>query len=258
MYENITPVVFAYNEEANIGRCLDRLQWARRVVVIDSLSDDETINICNKFANAVVIKRKWDSYWDQRNYADTEVVTTDWVLALDADYILTDEFIEELSTLRPDDTISGYTCYFNFLLKGKKLRCSIYPPLTRLYRRDRSNYVQDGHKEVLQLKGAVSRMRSRISHDDRKPLLRWIQSQLYYTPQEAKKILEMNRSKWELKYILRSWIPISPVAVAFYILIIRGGIFDGIGGLYYCLQRVIAESLICLHYLDISWSKQTK
>ena len=258
MHKNVTPVVLTYNEEANIGRCLDQLRWANHVVVIDSYSDDRTVTICNSFPNVSVVKRKYDNYWSQRNYADKETVNTDWILALDADYILSDEFIEELATLGPDDQNAGYRCHFNFLLKGKKLRCSVYPPLIRLYRRDSSNYVQEGHKEVLQLNGKVSDLKARISHDDRKPLMRWIQSQVYYTPMEAGKLLQMNRLRWKVRYVLRTWIPVSPIAIAFHILFVKGGIFDGVGGLYYCLQRVIAESMICLHYLDMTWPNRKK
>ena len=45
MIEDITPIVITYNEEANIARTLDRLTWARRIVVIDSGSTDETSEI---------------------------------------------------------------------------------------------------------------------------------------------------------------------------------------------------------------------
>ena len=52
MLDRITPLVLTYNEEANIGRLLESLAWAKRVVVIDSESTDGTRKIVSQFANA--------------------------------------------------------------------------------------------------------------------------------------------------------------------------------------------------------------
>src|SRR4051812_35578507 len=45
MLDRITPLLLTYNEEANIARTLQRLEWARDVVVVDSLSQDRTARI---------------------------------------------------------------------------------------------------------------------------------------------------------------------------------------------------------------------
>ena len=70
----ITPLVLTFNEAANIDRTLAGLAWARRVVVLDSGSDDETADLVRQHANAVLIERRFDSHaaqWsDQRVLCD--------------------------------------------------------------------------------------------------------------------------------------------------------------------------------------------
>ena len=92
MIEDITPIVITYNEEANIARTLDRLTWARRILVIDSGSSDGTLDIIRSYPRAEVIHRPFDEFASQCNFGIAQVTTT-WVLSLDADYELSDELI---------------------------------------------------------------------------------------------------------------------------------------------------------------------
>ena len=57
MIEDITPIIITYNEEANIARTLDRLIWARRILVIDSGSTDGTLDIIRSYPRAEVVHR---------------------------------------------------------------------------------------------------------------------------------------------------------------------------------------------------------
>jgi hypothetical protein len=65
MLNEITPLILTYNEAANIGRTLERLAWAREIVVVDSFSDDETVEIASSFANVRVIQRVFDCHRSQ-------------------------------------------------------------------------------------------------------------------------------------------------------------------------------------------------
>src|SRR5437764_327934 len=78
-----------YNEAPNIGRTLGRLHWAKRIVVVDSMSTDETCQIAKKQAGVAVLQRPFDNHASQWNYGLAQV-TTEWVLSLDADYQRTD------------------------------------------------------------------------------------------------------------------------------------------------------------------------
>src|SRR5436853_1091677 len=97
MLDSITPLILTFNEAPNIGRTLERLRWARDIVVVDSFSDDETLEIVSSFSQARVFQRPFDNFAAQWNFALKETgIATEWVLGLDADFVLTQESIEEL------------------------------------------------------------------------------------------------------------------------------------------------------------------
>src|SRR4030081_1172328 len=156
MLDSITPLILTYNEAPNIGRTLEQLRWARDIVVVDSFSDDETVEIANSFPRVRVFQRKFDNHGTQWNFALNETgIVTEWVLALDADYVLTPEFVDELKMLKPLAKTKGYQARFTYCIAGRRLRTAMYPPVTVLYRKAGAAYSQDGHTHRLLLTGGV-------------------------------------------------------------------------------------------------------
>ena len=103
MLNRITPVILTYNEQDNIGRTLAALAWATDVVVVDSFSTDRTAEIVAGFPRVRLLRRAFDSHAQQWNFAIAETaVATDWILALDADYVVPETFAAELAKLDPD------------------------------------------------------------------------------------------------------------------------------------------------------------
>ena len=134
MLHEITPMILTFNEEANIGRTLAKLTWAKRILVIDSGSTDRTLEIIGQYPQAVVIRRDFDSAAAQCNFGLTHI-DSEWVLSLDADYVLSDGLISEIGSLRPTDNIRGFWARFVYRIFGHALRASVYPPRAVLYRR---------------------------------------------------------------------------------------------------------------------------
>jgi glycosyltransferase involved in cell wall biosynthesis len=254
MLDQIVPVILTYEESANIGRCLDRLTWAREILIVDSYSMDNTLSICANYSNVRVVQRRFDSHANQWNFALAETPKiAPWILAMDADYMVTEEFLGELTTLTPNEDISGYRCRFQYAIFGRVLRSGIYPAVTALFRRERAHYVQDGHTQRVVVAGQLGSLTAPILHDDRKSLDRWIMSQRHYAGLEARKRSANAEAGHRLgvREWLRTRTPLSPLAVAAYCLILRGGIFEGRAGCYYALQRMSAEALICAAMLDV-------
>src|ERR671912_271723 len=102
MLDQITPLVLTYNEAPNIARTLSALSWARDIVVVDSFSDDETVKIASSVPRVRVFQRAFDCHRNQWEFGLKETgITTPWVLALDADYVISDKLGAELKTLQP-------------------------------------------------------------------------------------------------------------------------------------------------------------
>ena len=168
-----TPVILTFNEAPNIARTLAALSWAPDIVVVDSLSDDGTVEIAKATPNVRVFSRAFDSHASQWNFAISETgITSDWILALDADYVVTDALVDELRKLIPPSSVAGYYTPFDYCILGKPLRGSVYPPVITLFRRGQGQYRQDGHTQRLHLEGAAARLAGAIRHDDRKSLSR--------------------------------------------------------------------------------------
>ncbi|MFM7368397.1 MAG: glycosyltransferase, partial [Sphaerospermopsis kisseleviana] len=68
MLEQITPLILTYNEAPNIDRTLEKLTWAQTIIVIDSYSTDQTLEILSNYPQVTVVKRKFDSFASQCNY----------------------------------------------------------------------------------------------------------------------------------------------------------------------------------------------
>lgn len=251
MLDQITPLILTYNEAPNIGRTLEALKWARDIVVVDSFSDDETVEIASSFPQVRVVQRAFDSHRNQWEFGLRETnIETPWVLTLDADYVVTNEAVAELEGIEPDSDVAGYTAKFAYCIHGKKLHSGIYPSVTVLYRREAASYVQDGHTQRVVVEGTVRELRSVLLHDDRKPLRRWLDSQARYAELEGQKLLTAEREALNLRDRLRLCLVVVPAMMPFYCLIARGGVFDGWPGFYYAFQRTLAELMLSLYLID--------
>lgn len=251
MLDRVTPVILTLNEAANIGRTLDRLRWAKDVVVVDSLSTDDTRAIAARFPNVRWFERKFDSLGNQWLFAINETgIKTDWILRLGADYWLPQPFIDELAALAPPFAVAGYRTRFVYCIYGEPLRGSLYPPDVHLFDRTRSRIYQDGHAEAVEVHGEVGDMRSPIHHDDRKPLERFFLSQVRYLKEEADKLSHAPRRSLSLADRLRRHRFFAPFAVLAYCLFRHGLILDGRRGIFYSLQRTLAELMLSLYLID--------
>jgi glycosyltransferase involved in cell wall biosynthesis len=258
MLDRITPLILTYNEAANIVRVLEKLVWAREVVVLDSGSNDATCEIAGRFQNVRIVTRPFDSHALQWNYGLRETgIESEWVMALDADYVLSDALLEEIRVLEPEREVQGYRTRFLYCLFGRPLSGSLYPSAVTLYRRECARYVQDGHTQRLVLAGPIGELQGAIYHDDRKPLSRWLVSQERYAQLECDWLLHRRWSELSWQDRIRKLIVVAPILVPLYCLTAGRGVFDGWRGLFYALQRGIAETVLSLKLLEAICSKDT-
>lgn len=245
--DQITPLILAFNEAPNIGRVLERLQWAKQILVIDSFSTDETLGIISEFPNTTVLQRQFDHPTEQDNFG-LQNVKTRWTLSLDSDYLCPENLPEELVKL--DENCGGYAASFRYCVFGRPLRGTLYPVRVVLYQTALAKYLHDGHTQRVSVNGEIRKLTSVIDHDDRKPFQRWLKSQATYASREADKILSAAPGTLKWKDRLRTRLVFAPFLTVFYCLFFKLLILDGLTGLYYTLQRVYAELLLSLELLD--------
>ncbi len=242
-------MIITFDEAPNIERVLDKLNWAPRIVVIDSGSTDGTLKLLEAYKKVDVKFHPFTDFASQCNFGLTQVATP-WVLSLDADYELSAELVKEISELQPGDEIAGYRARIIYRMFGRALRGSLYPARAVLYQKSKATYHNEGHGHRVVISGRVQALRGSIYHDDRKPLARWMLAQQRYAREEADYLLTTapDRLSKTDKVRLIGW-P-APILVLFYTLFGKGCILDGWSGWYYALQRLMSEVLVALELAD--------
>ena len=236
------------NEAPNIQRTLAALSWASDIVVVDSGSTDGTLQILASHKKVRVFHRKFDTHSHQWHFAITETgIASEWILRLDADYEVTPELIAEITALPTDGPYSAYEIKFGYAVFGYMLRGSLYPANAILFRRGRVTVFDKGHTEGWSVDGPVFKLKSTITHNDWKPAHHWVESQARYMFRELP-YLHANRGG--LKSWLRRQPPLMPIAVFLYCLFGKGLVLDGRAGLFYALQRLLAETALSLMVIE--------
>jgi glycosyltransferase involved in cell wall biosynthesis len=142
----LTAVVLTFNEEARVGRCIRSLAQLERVVVLDSFSQDETRaqvlaawkDLGRESSELCFVERAWQGFTEARSFSQS-LVTSDWVLWIDADEWLEADLQQSLTNFdfsRQDCDVFKMARQSYFL--GSKIRYGGWYPdrKARLARRD--------------------------------------------------------------------------------------------------------------------------
>lgn len=123
----LSVVIITYNEEKNIGRCLDSIQEvADEIVVVDSYSTDHTQEICLE-KNVTFVQHAFEGHIEQKNYA-MSLATYPHVLSLDADEALDKSLKKAIKEVKDNWQADGYTMNRLTNYCGKWIHyCGWYP-----------------------------------------------------------------------------------------------------------------------------------
>jgi glycosyltransferase involved in cell wall biosynthesis len=164
---SISAIIIAKNEEPVIGRCLESLQWADEIVLLDSGSTDRTVQIARALNARTVITTDWPGPGPQRNRA-IDHATSDWILALDADEWVTPELGEEIRTViaTPGDHV-GYRIPRLSSYCGRRMRHSGWWPdyVSRLFRRGRARFGGGIVHDHLIPDGPMGKLKNPLMHE---------------------------------------------------------------------------------------------
>jgi glycosyltransferase involved in cell wall biosynthesis len=162
----LSVVIITFNEEDQIGRCIDSVQGlADEVVVLDSFSTDQTEAICRQ-KGAIFHQHKFDGYIEQKNRA-LSLASFDFVLSLDADESLSDELRKSIASIKDHPSAEGYSMNRLTNYCGKWIRhCGWYPDVKlRLIDRRKANWQGiNPHDELLLREGTKHHLQGDILH----------------------------------------------------------------------------------------------
>ncbi|MCL4318874.1 MAG: glycosyltransferase family 2 protein, partial [Firmicutes bacterium] len=150
-WDNIQVVILTLNESKNIRLCLDSLPLHASVLIIDSGSSDDTIEIAQSFNNKLNIDIRtndFKNYACQRNYA-LDYITKPYVLMIDADEIISSQLIDEI-----EQSLQKYTELVAMAFPRKNYLGNALIPTgkdyqTRLFRKGLFKYAGSIHETLV-------------------------------------------------------------------------------------------------------------
>ena len=244
------------NEAANLPRCLASVAWADQVFVVDSQSDDGSIDIATA-AGAEVVQFHFNGVWPKKkNWAlENLPFRHEWVLILDADEVMPVDSGEEIAKLLAQDS-SGFWINRRFMFMGGWLKHAYYPNWNlRLFRHKLGRYEQlvkgptksgdnEVHEHVL-VQGKTDRMHVEMDHYAFPSIEVFVEKHNRYSNWEATLEVEqglksagrkIQSSAVNLRRTLKRLsrrLPFRPTLRFLYVYLIQRGFLDGSRGYYF-------------------------
>lgn len=226
----LSVVLITLNEESGLRACLNSLPELSEIIILDSGSQDQTLEIAKAF-NARIYSRPFDDFASQKNAA-IEKASGHWILSLDADEILSESLAEKIKEISESDEVSecGFTIERRLVFLGRRMRFgkSRDFPL-RFFKRGTGSFKHKIH-EILQVDGKIGRLKGMMDHYSYRDLSDYFSRFNRYTSQVAlNHYRQGKRGSKGLFFLLRPFIEF----LNRYIL--RLGFLDGYPGYCYAL-----------------------
>ena len=227
--KQLSVTIITLNEERRIGKCIKSVSFADEIIVVDSGSQDRTVEIAEQ-AGARVIHQDWLGYGRQKQFA-VEQAINDWVLCLDADEWLSPELSQSIQSVLEHPEFSAYQFPRRNRFMGRWLRYGEgYPDWSlRLFDRNHAHWSEDEVHEKVVPDGDVGRISGDLMHESEETMQQYLEKQDCYTT------LQVQTRPSQVKITGHIRMVISPVIrfVKFYF--IKLGVLDGIPGLLHIL-----------------------
>jgi glycosyltransferase involved in cell wall biosynthesis len=180
----VAVVMIALNEEHNMEEvCQNLAGWAQEVFLVDSYSQDDTVDIALR--NGVhVVQRRFRGFGDQWNFALKELpIRAPWTMKLDPDERLSPELKDAISRLIQEDQCDGIAVVRRWWFMGKPL--SICDTVLRLWRTGTCRFGEVLVNEYPKVAGRIRMAEGFLEHLDSPDLEHWINKQNHYSTMEA-------------------------------------------------------------------------
>ena len=161
----VSVYMITYNNEETIERALKSVTWANEIVIVDSFSNDRTVEIGRKFTNKLY-QRKWPGHRDQYQYA-ADLTSHEWNMFIDADEEVSPELSKEIREVlsQKASDVDGFFVYRRTFYLGRWIRYGGWYPdgEIRLYRRDKGKWEGGLHARVV-VNGRVQPLKNLYYH----------------------------------------------------------------------------------------------
>ncbi|MGB5388347.1 MAG: glycosyltransferase family 2 protein [Eudoraea sp.] len=229
--EKISALIITYNEIGYIEKCIQSIDFADEIIVVDSFSTDGTFEYLVNLKNVKVIQHPFDNFTVQKSFA-LKQASNDWVLFLDADEVVTENLKSEiLNTINSKPQHSAYWFYRKFMFQNKSLLFSGWQT-DKNYRLFRKNKVKFSEEklvhETLDVNGSSGILNEKLIHYCYKNFEEYKEKMMSYGRLKAKESF-FKENKFNYFYMI-----VKPSWKFFQSYFLRLGILDGKKGIIIC------------------------
>jgi glycosyltransferase involved in cell wall biosynthesis len=240
MQKTLSVAMIAMNEEANLPRTLESVRWADEIVIVDSGSTDRTLEIADSFG-ARTSYHPISGHGEQKNIA-LDLCTSDWILLLDADEVLTPGLQDEIRrVLNGEPEYGAYWIPRRNLIFGRWMRHGGFYPdrKLRLFRRGAARLSEGvGPHATPQFKGRKGKLRHDMLHYAYPDLNVYLEHMNRYSSEIAKLLKNEGRISKPLPAFIWNAV-LNPAATFVYNYFFRLGFLDGREGLLLHLNHSV-------------------
>lgn len=229
----ITAIIPTYNEENNIMDCLESVKWADEVLVVDSFSNDKTLEIAKKYTDRI-IQHEYINSATQKNWAIPQA-RYEWVLIVDADERVAEDLRDEIEGVlsKSSDDINGYYIPRKNFFLGKEIRHSgwefQHDLNLRLFKRDFGRYENKKvHADII-IEGKKGKIKSPFLHYSYRTIAQYLKKLERYTNWAALDVAKVEKRIGWHQLVFR------PIGTFIKMFLLKLGFLDGIHGLILAL-----------------------
>ena len=180
----VAVIMLSLNEGHNMESVCQNLKgWAQEVFLVDSYSQDNSVDIALNYG-VTVVQRKFTDFGDQWNFAMNKLeVSAKWTMKLDPDEILTDDLKKSIIDKINDNKVDGIKFRRQWWLMNNKLPIS--DVVLRLWRTGLCKFSNTAVNEHPVVNGRIELVSGIMQHYDSPNLDHWLEKQNRYTTAEA-------------------------------------------------------------------------
>lgn len=205
-----------------IEKFIESVSFVDEIIIVDSYSTDDTVELASKFDKVTVHQRKFDNFSEQKNFAISKAAN-DWVIFFDPDEEVTETMASEISEVLKNPKPIAYFVKRELFFMGKRIKYSGFQTdwVIRLFHKNYCSYDGNLVHETIETNGETSKLKSRLPHHTYKSFDNYTGKLHRYSALQARMLYEKGKKPKLSHFIFR------PLYRFWHQYILRLGILDG-------------------------------